>query len=460
MAARDLINLGVSPDSGTGDSARKGGAKINDLFADIYTTFGDSPINTNNSTAYYAYRREFGEFEYKVGELHATGKFKPVSFRTTALDSEASGYFDSEFGWSIRADVDSDGIPELYLDSEFYFLSRGEMIDIDASGVDNNGTLNLVLPLAARGDVVKVREVRGSLVNGKSVNIWTTPIEFLDSDQKNEWATKNNDLPTPPITHTYVRNSAGTFVGASVRKVEYDSDGAIFSKRSLGYSIGFGGVISSNTPVKSNINLTQSDKVYEFVYAGNDVGWIYNTTDTRYIAPSTDDFFVYTDSWDSDQWHQLTSNLTIDGTEVVPNGYFMLPITKGTSGQDRDFSSVTKIMDVKVYKNAIQSGDTSAINTEFLEVLRAQMYNAIDSEMTDGTTDSDKVTRFKTVWGTQGAASGSNVNSYGADGYSGFTNTNNMYQPMTVTTFIDNAGNVMVFSQTKFQGTAVVITLG
>ena len=98
MAARDLINLGIAPDSGTGDSARKGGAKINDLFADIYTNFGDAPINTNNDLPFYGYRRNFGEFEYKVGELHATGKFKPISFRTTALDSEASGYFDSDFG--------------------------------------------------------------------------------------------------------------------------------------------------------------------------------------------------------------------------------------------------------------------------------------------------------------------------------------------------------------------------
>ena len=459
MAARDLINLGIAPDSGTGDSARKGGAKINDLFADIYTNFGDAPINTDNDKPYYGYRRTFGEFEYKVGELHATGKFKPISFRTTGLDSEASGYFDSDFGWSIRADVDSDGIADLYLDSEFYFLSRGEMIDIDVSGVDNNGVINLVLPLAARGDVVKIRECRGSLNNGKSINVFTTPLEFKDSDQYVEWLSKNNEA-TPPIDHTYIRNSTGTFVGASVRKVEYDSEAADFHKRSLGYGIGFGGVVSSNTPTKSNINLTSANVVYEFVYAGNDVGWIYNTTNTLYVAPSTDDFFVHTDSWDSDQWHKLSTNLTIDGTEVVPTGYFMLPITKGTTGSDRAFTSITKIMDVKVYKNAIQKGDNNAINTEFLETLRTQIYNAIDSESTDGTTDSDKVARFKTVWGTQGAASGSNTNGYGADGYSGFVNTQSMYQPVSVTTFVDASGNTLIFSDTKFAGTAVIVTLG
>ena len=50
MSSKDLINLGTAPDSGTGDTARKGGMKINNLFADIYANYGDNPIGTVSYT--------------------------------------------------------------------------------------------------------------------------------------------------------------------------------------------------------------------------------------------------------------------------------------------------------------------------------------------------------------------------------------------------------------------------
>ena len=92
MATKDLINLGISPDSGTGDSARKGGSKINELFSDVYSKFGDNPIGQDIDKPFYGYRRRFGEFEYRVGELHPAGKYLNISFRTP--DSTR----DSEFG--------------------------------------------------------------------------------------------------------------------------------------------------------------------------------------------------------------------------------------------------------------------------------------------------------------------------------------------------------------------------
>ena len=78
-----------------------------------------------------------------------------------------------------------------------------------------------------------------------------------------------------------------------------------------------------------------------------------------------------------------------------------------------------------------------------------------------------KVSRFKTVWGTQGADSDNaqpgsytNTNSYGADGYTGFDDVDKMFIPVDVTTVMDNEGNAIVFSQTKFKGQAKIITLG
>ena len=99
MSTRDLINLGVSPDSGTGDSARRGGEKVNQLFADIYSNFGDYPIILNQTSDFYGlpYHEDAGiDLKYKVGELHAAGYYIPVSFDS---DGWAQSNLDSETGW-------------------------------------------------------------------------------------------------------------------------------------------------------------------------------------------------------------------------------------------------------------------------------------------------------------------------------------------------------------------------
>ena len=65
--------------------------------------------------------------------------------------------------------------------------------------------------------------------------------------------------------------------------------------------------------------------------------------------------------------------------------------------------------------------------------------------MSAANADSDKISRFKTVWGTQGADSDNaqpgsytNTNSYGADGYTGFYDVNKMFIHVDVTTLMDN----------------------
>ena len=148
----------------------------------------------------------------------------------------------------------------------------------------------------------------------------------------------------------------------------------------------------------------------------------------------------------------------------------MLPITRYafTDTQfSREFESLQSVMDVKIYKSVMQDGNKTTINNEVLEFIRTQLYNSIDSEMGASNTDSYKVSRFKTVLGTQGADSDSvqpgsytNTNNYGADGYTGFDDVDKMFIPVDVTTVMDNEGNAIVFSQTKFKGQAKIITLG
>jgi hypothetical protein len=454
MGTRDLINLGLSPDSGTGDSARKGGAKINDLFADVYQNFGDNPIGTDNSQPFYGYRRNFGEFEYRVGELHGTGKFQRVGFRTTGIDSDTAGsgtrFFDSETGYKIFSDSDGDGIPDLYLDSEMYFLSRGEQIDVDLSGIENARRVNLVLPLAEIGDIVRIRESRESFSAGKEINMWTTPFKFSDSDQRVEWsqATSGNGTTYPNSNHTKLRDYNGSFQNCAAKSVA-DSEGF------LNYNIAFGGSIASGGYASSPVKLRTNSTVYEFVYCGHDIGWVFNTSEVRTSTSTTT--VSYQDAWDSEQWHQLTTAITVDGSTEVANGYYVLPLTRGTSGSQRDFESVTKLMNFKVYKRSYQTDNKTAVETEFLDVIRTQLYNAIDAE---SDSETDKAVRFKTVWGSQGEAAGSNTAGYSGNSYAGFADVDDMYKEITVSNIVDDSGNIIIFSEKPFIGSAVIQYLG
>lgn len=194
MASKDLINLGYSPDSGTGDSARRGGEKINNLFADVYTQMGDNPVGQDPSQPFYGYRRPFYEYEYKVGELHPAGRFVPVTFKTT---NSATNLYNSTWGYGYDAtgnlvDTDGDGIPDIYRDSEWYFLSRGEQIDADFSGIDSDSQVHFVLPIGVPGDQIIVRDGFGTWNNtlidkGIHVSIWTTPFDFQSLAQVQEW---------------------------------------------------------------------------------------------------------------------------------------------------------------------------------------------------------------------------------------------------------------------------------
>ena len=148
MASKDLINIGSAPDSGTGDTIRKGGLKINNLFADIYQNFGDNPIGNDPKGNNYGYRKIYSEGEYKVGELFGAGKFRRVVFQTdsdnaTKRSDGSFKFFHNNEGYFIN---DSEGtiysnnnttIPAAYDSKEWYFLSRGEQIVPDLTQMDS-----------------------------------------------------------------------------------------------------------------------------------------------------------------------------------------------------------------------------------------------------------------------------------------------------------------------------------
>lgn len=188
MSTKDLINLGVYPDSGTGDSARRGGEKINNLFADIYANFGDNPVGNDNTANWYGVRRQFQEYEFKVGELHSVGKFITAIFK-----SQATHKTPGTDGWNLSVDSTGSGIPDIYEDSEWYFLSRGENLNLDLSRVDTAGHVHLVLPLAVAGDRIIIRDMFGTW-GTKKISVWTTPYDFQSIAQVQNWATYTEGL--------------------------------------------------------------------------------------------------------------------------------------------------------------------------------------------------------------------------------------------------------------------------
>lgn len=267
MATKDLVNLGIAPDSGTGDSARRGGEKINTLFADIYTHFGDNPVGNDPDSAFYGYRRPFFEYEYKVGELHQTGRSNEVSFDS---DSATPATFNTTWGWGcnsngVLVDTDSDGIPDIYRDNHFYFLSRGEMLDAYINSSTSNA-IHLVLPLAVPGDKIVVKDTFNTWP-GKTVNIWTTPYEFRSEDQLTEWKV-NTGYTSPPGNESMSITSAANnaVYRANFKRVETSTTYGNFA---------YGG---SSTGVSPITFVNSSLIELEFVYIGHDYGWVMRST--------------------------------------------------------------------------------------------------------------------------------------------------------------------------------------
>lgn len=274
MSSKSLINLGIAPDSGTGDSARKGGEKINILFSDIYANFGDNPVGNDPSGDNYGYRVSYDEYEYKVGELHPAGRYQTVYFSTpssTLAYDATKGYGVNSGGSFVTTGLD--GIPNIYKDSEWYFLSRGECITADLSQV-TSGNVHFVLPLAVAGDTIIIRDTLDTW-GGKVLNIWTTPYEFQNSTQVTEWAAATGGSYSD--TNTTALAVDGTQV--PYKAVTSHDNGA--------------DVTFADNSGQSNVIFATGNVELTFIYRGPTIGWV-----TKTNALDTTDFVsdVFADS--------------------------------------------------------------------------------------------------------------------------------------------------------------------
>ena len=348
MASKDLINIGSAPDSGTGDTIRKGGLKINNLFADIYQNFGDNPIGNDPKGNNYGYRKIYSEGEYKVGELFGAGKFRRVVFQTdsdnaTKRSDGSFKFFHNNEGYFIN---DSEGtiysnnnttIPAAYDSKEWYFLSRGEQIVPDLTQMDSE-YFHCVLPLAKAGDRIIIRDSLGHISQDKPLSLWTTPYEWQSVSQINEWLTNTPEAGLSPdsdtfpsVNHAKILNPGATIpVNASIRIPQISNSDivAMSTYEKVQYGGSSGASLTPNVDV-SNITFNEQYTQVECNYLGVDKGWTYTKT---IISNAGDTSLRHTvDNFTNREWFQWTNADLNDSDSVILQNQYLLPVmsTKG-----------------------------------------------------------------------------------------------------------------------------------
>ena len=460
MSARDLINLGTAPDSGTGDSARKGGEKINNLFADIYANLGDNPIENDPSKPYYGYRRNFKEFEYKVGEIHAAGSYTNVRFKTplvngTAADSDR--LYTPNVGFGVTSatstswrSVDASGVPAIFRDSEWYFMSRGEAINIDVAEVQTNRNINVVLPLAVEGDVCIIRDYKRSLV-GKTMSIWTTPYEFGSSAQVTEWISNTTGTTTLPDSDAmHISQPDGDVRNCSYKAVNRDLGS--FKLRQP-FNVVTLGAPKTNSHV-SAIRWSTPGIILKFTYAGPKHGWIYSEENVQTSADvSITDF---RDKFKTQDWIKWTApNITVSSgtgsTIVLNNGWYILPVvdtqkSATDASQWRDITPSSTTPTFRVYKAAGDSDNDPIV----LNSVKAFLTNGINNR--NGVTGwtAHQLRRAKLVMNldSDSAPSSSTIPGVGLRDVS----ADDFYREITVSSFVDTKGDIILISREPFSG--------
>ncbi len=237
MATKDLINLGTAPDTGTGDSARSGGTKINTLFVDTYNTLGDFPLNTDTSSISYGQKQVSNTTDYVVGELRPAGQWKTFVAEDTNLST-------------------------VNTTTQVLEVLRGEQITLDLG--DSNFTasaINIILPLANPGDIIKIRDIKGTWSESKRVFVRTSALNPLATGST--W----NLFSEAEVGHVNINS-----VPFSNMAITADSD-----------TNGYASNISKTT---TGYLLQTAFSDVEFVYIDHSRGWRATVRTTSVSAPS------------------------------------------------------------------------------------------------------------------------------------------------------------------------------
>lgn len=440
MATRELINLGIAPDSGTGDSARNGGQKINNIFADIYTQFGDNPIGQDPNQPFYGYRRQFNEFEYMVGELHPAGAF-PVVYFKTPVNNDSDRIFTDGWGFGVDntgawIDTNGNGIPDIYEDSEWYFLSRGEQITADLSEVDDYNSVNFVLPLAKAGDVVRIKDTKGTWYD-RTINVWTTPYEFISDAQVAEWG-----LYTPDSTKGYpdsdawsIQSKYGERKDSAYKKVVNNT-----SNPEVASEFRWADGTNRFAPIYFQ-NLAEAE--ITFLYRGPDLGWVYGV---KYNRSNQTIIEVLQDFFEVNEWIEWTDpDVVQDAQTIITQGQYILPISPTIDLQEIYRAGSTP--NFKVYKRV----SDDLLDPTGLTSIQNFLQSVVVTNR--GNYNTNQLTRAEFAWGRDQTG----VNSADPP-WTGFQDVQlaDLYQEITVTNIVDLSGNILLITDEPFVGYANV----
>jgi len=140
---------------------------------------------------------------------------------------------------------------------------------------------------------------------------------------------------------------------------------------------------------------------------------------------------------------------------IFQDGYYMLPLT-GTALDDPQPTSTPLF---KVFAQATddeEQGQTLLGFTDILRQVALRYGNRIDSENAPGLLTFSQVERFRNVYGYEDSEQNTPLT-----GVTGFTeNPNNFYREVTVGSFVDTQGNIVLTSQYPFSGYAQIFISG
>ena len=234
-----LINIGSSADSGTGDSARNGSIKINTNFIDIYSQFGDVPVDLDPNSPTYGTRKG-------VQDLNSISADSPGAFLHPA------GYWQK-----ITAKNPGELRPSDSSNANVFPISRGEQLIIDFSQLNAGEAFHVYLPIARKGDVVKIRDAYNTLTGGRKLKIWASPLVYTGGSLSTwEYGQRTGGINrSPDPAHVYIN-------GVSRSHTPYTKSGSTDPNPNI-----------PTTKIEDELVFTNKGVNVELVYGGDFVGW-------------------------------------------------------------------------------------------------------------------------------------------------------------------------------------------
>ena len=145
--ARQTLDIGTNANDGTGDTLRSGGEKINDNFAELYTTLGGNNIATDGINAAYAtqtitiaseavndsdtliiFNKGSGTIAATLGDGTSTGEYKIFLNINSAVATVTPTNFGNGTNFALSRYGSTQAV---WADSDWYLIGHKDSADTD-----------------------------------------------------------------------------------------------------------------------------------------------------------------------------------------------------------------------------------------------------------------------------------------------------------------------------------------